>query len=105
MIKVIKVVFLTLLFIFGITFAMENVQPVVLRYHFGLETTPLPLFLVVLFAALLGVLLAGLGFLLDLRFLKKSLREREREIESLRNKQISFAEAQPTMPQRVTAGN
>ena len=45
MIKIIKVIFLTLLFIFGITFAVENTEPVVLRYYFDLESVPIPVFL------------------------------------------------------------
>lgn len=83
MLKVIKVVFFTLLFILGITFAMENTGWVVLRYYFGLETPPVPIFLLVLFSVLLGVLFAGVGFLVDERSLKRAVREKEREIASL----------------------
>lgn len=83
MVKVVKTVFLTLLFILGITFSMENTQPLVLRYYFGVETPSIPLFLLVLFSILLGVLLAGVGFLLDEWSLKRGLREKEREIASL----------------------
>ena len=56
--KVLKTIFLTLLFILGITFSMENTGWVVLRYYFGFETPPVPLFLLVLFSILLGILLA-----------------------------------------------
>ncbi len=83
MIKVVKVVFFTLLFILGITFSMENAQLLVLRYYFGLETPPVPLFLLVLFSVLLGVLLAGVGFLFDEWSLKRTLREKDREIAAL----------------------
>ena len=83
MVKVIKAIFYTLLFILGITFAMENTGWVVLRYYFGLETPPVPIFLLVLFSVLLGVLLVGVGFIFDERSLKKALREKEREIASL----------------------
>lgn len=83
MMKVVKTVFLTLLFILGITFSMENTGWVVLRYYFGLETPPVPVFLLVLFSVLLGVFLTGVGFLFDERSLKKALREKEREIASL----------------------
>lgn len=83
MIKVAKTVLLTLLFIVGITFSMENTGWVVLRYYFGLETPPIPIFLLVLFSVLLGVLLAGAGFIFDQRLLKRALREKEQEVETL----------------------
>ena len=44
MFKLIKSIFLTLLFIVGITFSMENTEPLVLRY-FGYETPPVRLYL------------------------------------------------------------
>ena len=83
MIKVAKTVLLTLLFIVGITFSMENTGWVVLRYYFGLETPPIPIFLLVLFSVLFGVLLAGVGFIFDQRSLKRALREKEEEVATL----------------------
>lgn len=85
MAKVLKTIFLALLFILGITFSMQNVEPVVLRYYFGLETPPVPLFLLVLFSILLGILLAGAGFLIDQWSLRRALREKERQVVSLEN--------------------
>jgi uncharacterized integral membrane protein len=92
MIKVIKPIFFTLLFIFGITFAVENTEPISLRYYFGLESVPIPVFLLVLFSILLGVLMTGMGFLIDVWILKKTLRERERELRSLRKEGEAFSE-------------
>ena len=97
MIKVLKTIFLTLLFILGITFSMENTGWVVLRYYFGLETPPLPLFLLVLFSVLLGVCLTGAGFLLDERSLRRALREKERQIASLENELRPYREQIPKM--------
>jgi uncharacterized integral membrane protein len=88
--KVLKVIFFTLLFILGITLAMENASWVVLRYYFGLESPPVPLFLIVLFAILLGVCLAGVGFFLDERALKKSLQEQERKIAEMESELAAF---------------
>ena len=85
MAKVLKTIFLALLFILGITFSMENTGWVVLRYYFGLETPPVPLFLLVLFSILFGILLAGAGFLMDQWSLRRALREKERQIASLEN--------------------
>jgi uncharacterized integral membrane protein len=83
MVKFIKTVVVTLLFILGITFSMENAEPLRLKYYFGIQTPEIPLFLLVLFAVLIGVLLAGLGFLFDQWSLKRALREKDREIASL----------------------
>jgi uncharacterized integral membrane protein len=81
--KVLKTIFLTLLFILGITFSMENTGWVVIRYYFGLETPPVPLFLLVMFSILFGVCLAGAGFLIDQISLRRALREKEKRIMSL----------------------
>lgn len=82
MTRLVKTIGITLLFIVGITFAMENDEATVLRY-LGWESPRIPVFLLVVFSASLGVLLAGLGFLLDQRTLKRRLREKDREIETL----------------------
>lgn len=81
--KVVKTLFLTLLFILGITFSMENTGWVILRYYFGLETPPIPVFLLVIFSVAVGVVLASVAFLIDEWGLKRRLREKEREVESL----------------------
>ena len=97
MIKVLKTIFLTLLFILGITFSMENTGWVVLRYYFGLETPAVPLFLLVLFSVLLGVCLAGAGFLVDQWSLRRALREKERQIASLENELVSYRGQRPKL--------
>ena len=99
MIKVAKIIFLTLLFIAGITFSMENTDSVVLKYYFGMKTLPIPVFLLVMFSVLLGVLLAGVVFILDERSLKRAAREKEREIATLERELKSFSE-----PNRAPAG-
>ena len=68
---------------------------VVLRYYFGLETPPVLLFLLVLFSILLGILLAGAGFLMDQWSLRRALREKERQIASLENELGLFREQTP----------
>lgn len=97
MVKVGKTIFLTLLFILGITFAMENTGWVVLRYYFGLETPPIPIFLLVLFSVLLGVFLVGVGFIIDEWSLRKALREKEREIASLERELQPYRERERPM--------
>ena len=102
MVKFAKTIFLTLLFMLGITFATENTGWVVLRYYFGLETPPIPIFLLVLFSVLSGVFLAGVGFLIDERSLKKALREKEREIASLQKEMQPYREREQTVARIAT---
>lgn len=104
MVKVGKTIFLTLLFILGITFAMENTGWVVLRYYFGLETPPIPIFLLVLFSVLLGVFLVGVGFIIDEWSLRKALREKEREIASLERELQPYRERERPMAGIATKG-
>lgn len=104
MVKVGKTIFLTLLFVLGITFAMENTGWVVLRYYFGLETPPIPIFLLVLFSVLLGVFLAGVGFIIDEWSLRKALREKEREIASLEKELQPYRERERPMAGIATKG-
>ena len=102
MVKFAKTIFFTLLFILGITFATENTGWVVIRYYFGLETPPIPIFLLVLFSVLSGVFLAGVGFLIDERSLKKALREKEREITSLQKEMQPYREREQTVARIAT---
>ena len=95
MAKVLKTIFLALLFILGITVSMENTGWVVLRYYFGLETPPLPLFLLLLFSILLGICLAGVGFLFDERSLRRSVREKEQRIAALEEELRSYRQPEP----------
>ena len=104
MVKFAKTIFFTLLFILGITFATENTGWVVLRYYFGLETPPIPIFLLVLFSVLSGVFLAGVGFLIDERSLKNALREKEREITSLQKEMQPYREREQTVAGIATKG-
>jgi len=102
MLKVAKTIFFTLLFILGITFAMENTGWIVLRYYFGLESPPVPIFLIVLFSVLLGVILAGVAFIVDEWSLRKALREKEREIASLEKELQPYRERERTVAGMAT---
>ncbi len=81
---------------------MQNTGPVVLRYYFGLETPPVPIFLLVLFSVLLGVILTGVGFIFDEWSLKKALREKEREIYSLERELKPYRERERALAGIVT---
>ncbi len=99
MVRVLKTILLALLFILGITFSMQNTGWVVIRYYFGLETPPVPLFLLVLFSILFGVVLACAGFLIDQWSLRRALRAKERQVASLESelKQRSMMKTESTL--------
>lgn len=76
--------------VLGIGFAIQNDGPVSLKYHFGMETPPIPLFLWALLFLLLGLVLSGLwaffsriGLHSRIRHLQRAIAELERERDSL----------------------
>jgi uncharacterized integral membrane protein len=88
-----------LAFFVAIIFSIQNRSDVVLRFAFPWENrawfevprVPLPIFLIVLCAIFLGVLIGGVGDMIQRFQLRRSLRKNqkkmemlEREIESLR---------------------
>jgi uncharacterized integral membrane protein len=91
-----------ILLIVGIGFAMQNDQPVSLKYYFGLVTPPLPLFLWAFLFVLLGLILAAvwafisrIGLHSRIRLHRRSIEELERERDRLRDdKKIPEGETQ-----------
>ena len=96
----VKTLFWILAFSAAILFSLENRSEVVLRFAFPREShawfevprVPLPIFLVILCAIFLGILIGGMGEMIQRFQLKRSLRKNqkkmemlEREIESLRS--------------------
>jgi len=96
----VKTLFWILAFSAAILFSLENRSEVVLRFAFPREShawfevprVPLPIFLVILCAIFLGILIGGMGDMIQRFQLKRSLRKNqkkmemlEREIESLRS--------------------
>lgn len=80
------------LLIVGIGFAIQNDQPVSLKYYFGLVTPPLPLFLWAFLFVLLGLILSAIWALISriglhsrIRRHRRSIEELERERERLRD--------------------
>jgi len=85
------IVFLILLIV-GIGFAIQNDQPVSLKYYFGLITPPLPLFLWAFLFVLLGLILSAvwafisrIGLHSRIRLHRRSIEELERERDRLRD--------------------
>ena len=90
--RLLKTIFMTLLFILAITFAMKNQEAVSLQYYFTRELWTVPLFVLVFVSVLVGVLIAGLGSFLsgvklkqEIRRKQKTILELQKEVDSFRN--------------------
>jgi uncharacterized integral membrane protein len=89
--RLIRGIVFFLLLIFGIGFAIQNDQPVSLKYYFNLVTPPLPLFLWAFLFILLGLILSALwalasriGLYSRIRLDRRTIEELERERDRLR---------------------
>ncbi|MDY6853528.1 MAG: LapA family protein [Thermodesulfobacteriota bacterium] len=94
--KLLKTIFITALFIIGLTFAYKNQESVSVEYYFIEQTWTVPLFLLIFFSILIGVLIAGIGgvysgFKLkhEIKRQQKIILELEDELSSLRNTPIT----------------
>ncbi len=88
--KYLKTLFWMVAFFFAIHFSMQNREEVTLRYSFEringfrVEIPQVPLFLIVLCSIFFGVVIGGIGDLYKRFQLKKTLRERQKTIEKLK---------------------
>jgi uncharacterized integral membrane protein len=81
-----------LLLVLGIGFAILNDGPVSLKYYFGFETPPLPLFLWALLFLLLGVILSGLWSFFSKIGLHSRIRQLQRVIAALEKERNRLTE-------------
>ena len=96
--RILKTLFIGVLFLIALIFAAENTGPVEIHYY-GIVPIQIPLFLVVFVAILLGILIAGLVSSFDkfklkreMNRLKRVVRTQEEELNSLRNLPLDDAE-------------
>jgi len=99
--KFLKTALIVILFIVAITFAIKNQDPVSLRYYFFEGAWTMPLFLLIFFCVLIGILIAGAvgvfaGFKLkyEIKRNKKTILELENELNSLRTLPITASKGQ-----------
>jgi uncharacterized integral membrane protein len=92
---IVKGVILVLLLAAGIGFAIQNDQPIALKYYFGWESAALPLFLWVFLGILIGLILSGIlatlskvGFHSRIRQQKKVLAGLEQERANLQENRL-----------------
>lgn len=90
--KFLKSIGTALLFLLAITFSLKNNEMVAIKYYFQLESFDLPLYLLVFFSVILGILIGGIEGVIEriksgnvIRKLKKEMKKKEEELTSLRN--------------------
>jgi len=84
MTKFIKTLIVAVLFILAITFALENQQMIALSYYDVIPPFSVPVFLLVFFSVLIGILIAGFGDVYVRFSLKNKVRKQEKTIKKLR---------------------
>jgi uncharacterized integral membrane protein len=86
-----------LLLVLGIGFAIQNDGPVSLKYYFGLETPPLPLFLWALLFLLLGLILSGLWAFFSKIGLHSQIRHSQRVVSELERERNNLTEERKSL--------
>jgi uncharacterized integral membrane protein len=91
--KLVKGIIFLLLFFFALTFCLQNVDEVTIRYRGLIDDVTTPLFVVVLVSVFLGVAiglvgggLSSLKFRMQLRKLAKEAEDLQQEVASLKGK-------------------
>ena len=94
--KLLKTIFITALFVVGLTFAYKNQESVSIQYYFIEQVWTVPLFLLIFFSTLIGVFIAAIGGVYSGFKLKREIKrqqkiilELEDELSSLRNMPIT----------------
>ncbi len=82
------IIFLCLLTL-AIGFALFNDQPVSLRYYFGWESIPLPLFLWAFLALLIGLIVGGGYALITKISVRAQLRQMKRLIREMEKRRVT----------------
>lgn len=98
-----KWVFFFLLLAAAIAFAIQNDQPVSLRYYFGWVSIPLPLFLWSFLSFSIGFILSGLMSSLSKAALHSRIRQKEKAIAQL-EQNLSALKADHLSPHSLEEG-
>ena len=81
--QIIKALFIALLFFFALTFCLQNVDEVTLRYYGLVEDVQAPLFIVVLASVFLGIVIGLVGGGLTIIRLRLQLNKQTKEAKAL----------------------
>jgi uncharacterized integral membrane protein len=82
--RIIKALFIALLFFFALTFCLQNADEVTLRYYGFVEDIQAPLFIVVLASVFLGIVIGIVGGGWTIVRLRLQLNKQQKEAKALR---------------------
>jgi uncharacterized integral membrane protein len=94
--SILKWAFFLLILIAAITFALQNDQLVSLRYYFGWESLPLPLYLWAFLSFFIGLILSGLMTSLSKISLLSQIRQQKKALVELERKRNAMKSDPPT---------
>ena len=83
---ILKWAFLLLILLAAVSFAMQNHQPLSLKYYFGWESLPLPLYLWAFLSFFIGLIIAGLMTSLSKISLLSQIRQQKKALVELEKK-------------------
>ena len=95
--SILKWAFFLLILLAAITFAIQNDQLVSLRYYFGWESLPLPLYLWAFLSFFIGLILSGLMTSLSKISLLSQIRQQKKALGELEKKCNAMKSDPPTL--------
>ena len=95
--SILKWAFFLLILLAAITFAIQNDQLVSLRYYFGWESLPLPLYLWAFLSFFIGLILSGLMTSLSKISLLSQIRQQKKALGELEKKRNAMKSDPPTL--------
>jgi uncharacterized integral membrane protein len=94
--SILKWVFSLFILLAAVSFALQNDQLVSLRYYFGWESLPLPLYLWAFLSFFIGLILSGLMTSLSKISLLSKIRQQKRAVLELERKRNAMKSDPPT---------
>ncbi len=94
--SILKWAFFLLILLAAISFAIQNDQLVSLRYCFGWESLPLPLYLWAFLSVLIGLIFSGLMTSLSKISLLSQIRQQKKALVELEKKRKAMKSDPPT---------
>lgn len=93
-----KSIVIACLFLLAITFALKNNEMVAIKYYFVEGTLELPVYLLLFFSVILGIIIGGVEGIIEkvrsgrtIKKLVKEMKSKEDELTSLRNLPLTEA--------------
>ena len=90
MVKTFKFIFGLIILIVLASFAVKNSDPIVLKYYYGYSTPPVPLYVVLLAAVVVGAIFAALFAIGERFYFRHEIRKRDRVIRDMETELVSL---------------